>query len=121
MNRAHINGLTYKLGLHNKYYYLASDGTWLRASEQMKIKQAFSLLPTQDKEMSLAAKTRLMIIDVMQDCKPRTSRECAHVLNINKTFAKHRMRELIKSDQVMCVGMARCSIINRTVPAYQLA
>ena len=121
MKTSIINGLTYKLGLHNKYYYLASDGSWLRASEQIKIKQMFGLSPIQDKEMSIAAKARLMIIDVMQDCKPRTSREFAHVLNLHKKFTKHRMQELLKSGQVMRSGMARCSIINQTVPAYKLA
>ena len=121
MKTSIINGLTYKLGLHNKYYYLATDGTWLLASEQIRIKQSFGLLPIQDKEMSIAAKARLMIIDVMQDSKPRTSREFANTLNLNKAFTKHRMQELLKSGQVMCSGMARCSIINRTVPAYKLA
>ena len=123
MNKAYINGLTYKLGLHNKYYYLASDGTWLLASEQIRIKQSFdfNLLPRQDQQMSMAAKARLMIIDVMQDLNNRTPREIAKILNIKKAFAKCRIEELVKSGQVKRSGMARCSIINRTVPAYKLA
>ena len=121
MNTSIINGLTYKQGIHNKYYYLASDGSWLLASEQIRIKQSFGLSPTQDKEMSIAAKARLMIIDVMQDLTPRTIREFANTLNLNKTFTKHRMQELLKSGQVMRSGMARCSIINQAVPAYKLA
>ena len=120
METSIINGLTYKVGLHGKYYYLASDGAWLRASEQNKIKQSFGLLPIQDKEISLAAKARLMIIDVMQDSKPRTCREFADALSLHKIFTKHRILELVKSGHVKCAGMARCSIINRIVPAYKL-
>ena len=121
MNMAQIGALTYKLGLHNKYYYLASDGKWLRASEQDKIKQGFWLIKNQNKEMSESAKTRLMILDVMKDSKPKTRREFAVVLNISAILAKHRFMELIKSGHVVDAGMGICSIIKRTVPVYKLA
>ena len=90
METVKIGALTYKLGLHNKYYYLASSGEWLKASQQDRIKQEFGLIKNQTKEMSTAAKTRLMIM------------------------------ELIKSGEVMVSGMGRCSIIKRTVPVYKL-
>jgi len=120
MGTAQIGALTYKLGLHNKYFYLSSNGDWLLASEQNKIKQGFSLLRNQTKEMSEAAKTRLMILDVMKGSKPKTRREFAEILNISATLAKHRFMELIKTDHVMVSGMGRCSIIKRTVPVYKL-
>ena len=120
MNTAQIGVLTYKLGLHNKYYYLASDGRWLKANDQNKIKQGFSLIRNQSKELSDAAKTRLMILDVMQDSQPRTRREFAEILNISKILAKHRFMELVKLGLIMVSGMGRCSIIKRTVPVYKL-
>tara|TARA_R110002126_G_scaffold161900_1_gene309757 strand:+ start:86 stop:457 length:372 start_codon:yes stop_codon:yes gene_type:complete len=120
METVKIGALTYKLGLHNKYYYLASSGEWLKASEQSKIKQEFGLIKNQTKEMSAAAKTRLMILDVMKDSKPKTRREFAEILDISKILAKHRFMELIKSGEVMVSGMGRCSIIKRTVPVYKL-
>ena len=120
MGTAQIGALTYKLGLHNKYYYLASDGKWLKANDQNKIKQGFWLIRNQSKEMSEAAKTRLMILDVMQGSQPKTRREFAEILNISAVLAKHRFMELIKSGQVMVSGMGRCSIIKRTVPVYKL-
>jgi len=120
MDIAQIGALTYKLGLHNKYYYLASDGEWLKANDQNKIKQSFWLIHSQSKGMSEAAKTRLRILDVMQDSKPKTRREFAEILNISKILAKHRFMELVKSGQIMVSGMGRCSIIKRSVPVYKL-
>ena len=120
MNMAQIGALTYKIGLHKKYFYLASDGKWLLASQQDKIKQGFALLKNQSKEMSEAAKTRLMILDVMQGSKPKTRREFAEILNISAILAKHRFMELVKSGQIVVAGMGQCSIIKRTVPMYKL-
>jgi len=121
MNTAQIGALTYKLGLHNKYYYLASDGKWLLASQQDRVKQGFALIKSQSKDMSEAAKTRLMILDAMKDSKPKTRREFAQILNISAILAKHRFMELVKSGQVVVAGMGQCSIIKRIVPVYTTA
>ena len=115
-----IGALLYKQGLHNKYYFQAHDGEWLKANDQNKIKQAFWLMHSKSTGMSEAAKTRLMILDVMQDSQPKTRREFAEILNISKILAKHRFMELVKSGLIMVSGMGRCSIIKRTVPVYKL-
>jgi len=118
MKTERIGVLTYKLGIHNKYYYLASNGEWLRASDQDRIKQGFSLIKNQSKEMSDAAHTRLLILDVMKDSQPRTRREFAEILNLSAILVKHRFMELVKSGQIVASGVGICSIIKRTVPVY---
>tara|TARA_R100001377_G_scaffold53588_1_gene31512 strand:+ start:244 stop:621 length:378 start_codon:yes stop_codon:yes gene_type:complete len=37
-----IGVLTYKLGIHNRYYYLASDGQWLLSSNQEIVDRVFN-------------------------------------------------------------------------------
>lgn len=39
-----IDGMTYKVGLYGKIYYLTSDNHWLRSEQQDEVKDALKVL-----------------------------------------------------------------------------
>ena len=133
---ARIGAITYKLGIFNKYFYLSSHGEWLLASSQNEIKKLFSSNLTEVSATSIvywerdgiqpkgklkAAVSRSIITDAMKGAEPKTIREYAEELGMDKDNCKHRFRELRKSGLVISTGPKRCSINRRHYAGYILA
>ena len=116
---ASIGALTYKLGIFNKYFYLSSHGEWLLASSQNEIKKSFNSNLTKGK--SKAAVSRSIITDAMKGAEPKTIREYAEELGMDKDNCKERFRELRKSGLVISTGPKRCEINRRDCAGYILA
>ena len=92
MSTLSIGVLTYKKGLHDKYFYLASDGQWLLSTDQTGVDKVFNpnadkkALPSKKPARSIGAPTAFL--KAMADGKARTAREVAKITGIYSTNAE---------------------------------
>ena len=121
-----VGPLLYKIGNLNKYFYLSSYGEWKLSNNQNEIDLAFKMSQKKESKTNLskAAVQRLLILDKMKNCEPKTRREIAAILDIDELEVKHRLQELKKSGDMVLFGERRCSIfttLNRNTLTYKIA
>ena len=122
MSTVLIGVLTYKQGLHDKYFYLASDGQWLLSTDQTGVDKVFNpnadkkALPSKKPARSIGAPTAFL--KAMADGKARTAREVAKITGIYSTNAEGIIGGMKFRGKVKMAGRRVCLISNHVAQTY---
>ena len=122
MRTIFYQGCEYKKGLHDKYFYLASDGQWLLSADQTAVDKVFNpnadkkALPSKKPARSIGAPTAFL--KAMADGKARTAREVAKITGIYSTNAEGIIGGMKFRGKVKMAGRRVCLISNHVAQTY---
>tara|TARA_R100000935_G_scaffold5477_1_gene12633 strand:+ start:414 stop:785 length:372 start_codon:yes stop_codon:yes gene_type:complete len=123
MSTVLIGVLTYKQGLHDKYFYLASDGQWLLSADQTGVDNIFNPKKIIAKKKTLKRQFPLWI-EVLHFIKTNeglTVAEISKSLNFFVPQVAPTLTRLRKRGKIKKTQPRRCSISNHSSSSWVIA
>ena len=118
-----IGVLTYKLGIHNRYYYLASDGQWLLSADQTGVDNIFNPKKIIAKKKTLKRQFPLWreVLHFIKTNEGLTVAEISKSLNFFVPQVATTLTRLRKRGKIKKTQPRRCSISNHSSSSWVIA